>query len=97
VVTTFNEAFDRYLGTGCLAHVDKTRLSCQEAIQLIHKAGGVVVLAHPGLIKAPETYPMGELIDDLVSMGLDGIEVHHTDHSEEQIRYFEKWPKTEVY
>jgi len=90
VVTTFNEAFDRYLGTGCLAHVDKTRLSCQEAIQLIHKAGGVVVLAHPGLIKAPETYPMGELIDDLVSMGLDGIEVHHTDHSEEQIRYFEK-------
>lgn len=90
VVSTFDEAFDRYLGTGCLAHVDKARLSCQEAIQLINRAGGVAVLAHPGLIKAPETYPMGELIDDLVTMGLNGIEAHHTDHSEEQTRYFEK-------
>ena len=90
VVSTFDEAFDRYLGTGGLAHVDKVRLSCQEAIQLIKRAGGVAVLAHPGLIEAPETYPMGELFDDLVAMGLDGIEVHHTDHSEEQTRYFEK-------
>jgi len=90
VVATFDEAFDRYIGTGCLAHVDKARLSCQEAIQLINRAGGVAVLAHPGLLTPPDTYPMGELIDDLVAVGLNGIEAHHTDHSEEQIRYFEK-------
>jgi len=90
VVSTFDEAFDRYLGTDCPAYVDKARLSCQETIQLINRAGGVCVLAHPGLIKAPETYPMGELIDDLVLMGLNGIEAYHSDHSEEQTRYFEK-------
>ncbi|SMD04652.1 hypothetical protein SAMN02746065_12430 [Desulfocicer vacuolatum DSM 3385] len=90
VVATFDEAFDRYLATGRPAHVDKARLSCQDAIQLIKRAGGVAVLAHPGLISPPDTYPMGELIDDLVAMGLDGIEAHHTDHSEEQTRYFEK-------
>jgi ribonuclease III len=90
VVATFDEAFDRYLATGRPAHVDKARLSCQEAIQLINRAGGVAVLAHPGLIETSEAYPMGEIIDDLVAMGLNGIEAYHTDHSGEQTRYFEK-------
>ncbi len=90
VVDTFDQAFDRYLATGRPAHVDKARLSCQEAITLINRAGGIAVLAHPGLIKTSEAYPMGEIIDDLVTMGLNGIEAYHTDHSPEQIRYFEK-------
>ncbi len=89
-VATFDEAFDRYLATGRPAHVDKARLSCQEAIQLINRAGGIAVLAHPGLIETTEDYPMTEIIDTLTAMGLNGIEAYHTDHSPEQTRYFEK-------
>ena len=90
VVSTFDEAFDRYLATGRPAYVDKARLSCQEAIELINRAGGIAVLAHPGLIETTEDYPMGEIIDTLVTMGLNGIEAYHTDHTPEQTRYFEK-------
>lgn len=90
VVASFDEAFQHYLAGGCPAHVEKFRYACSEAISLITRAGGVAVLAHPGLLELPADYPMGEFVDDLIRMGLAGIEVYHTDHNPEQVRYFEK-------
>ena len=68
---SYQEGFDRYIGTGCPACVPKVRLKLNEAIDLVHGAGGVAVLAHPladGSVKHLET---------LVELGLDGMEVWH--------------------
>jgi hypothetical protein len=50
-------------------------MSADEAINLIHDAGGLAVMAHPGLNRTDEVIP------DLVAAGLDGIECFHTKHS----------------
>lgn len=69
------DAFDRYLGAGRPAYLDKRRVSIPEAIELIHRCGGIAVLAHPG----PES--THERIERLAAMGLDGLEVIHPSHS----------------
>jgi len=69
-VESVRDAFDRYLHHGGPAYV--ARLSPEEAVELIHAAGGAAVLAHPGLLPDPLA-----MIDRLVPVGLDGIEVMH--------------------
>lgn len=65
-------------------------LSIEEGIQLLHDAGGVVVLAHPSIIhRASDGEPLTERgVMDLVAMGLDGIEVFHYRLRERQRRHF---------
>ncbi len=70
-----DEAFERFLKKNRPAWVGKFKISAAEAIELIHQAGGVAVLAHPGLNRCDEVIP------DLVNAGLDGIECFHTKHS----------------
>jgi predicted metal-dependent phosphoesterase TrpH len=77
------EAFDRYLGAGRPAYVDKERLDIADGIALIHRAGGIAVLAHP----AGEG--RRERIEPLVAMGLDGLEVRHPSHSGEDRKRLE--------
>ena len=72
---TQDEAFDRFLKKGKPAWVPKFKMSAQEAIDLIHHAGGLAVMAHPGLNRTDEVIP------DLVAMGMDGLECFHTKHS----------------
>jgi predicted metal-dependent phosphoesterase TrpH len=76
-VATVREAFDRYLYNGGPAYVARRRLSPEEAIELIHSAGGVAVLAHPGLVTDYEA-----IVERLVPAGLDGVEVVHPDNPE---------------
>ena len=73
------DAFDRYLGAGKPAYVPKVRLSVAEAIELAHAGGGLAILAHPG--------PEGrrETIERYAALGLDGVEVRHPGHSNEDI------------
>lgn len=77
--TDLRDAFDRYLGNGRAAYVPKDRLPIEEAIAMIHDAGGVAVLAHPG---ASGTRAR---IEALVAHGLDGVEVRHPSHSHEDV------------
>jgi hypothetical protein len=69
------DAFDRYLGAGRPAYVGKEQLSMREAIGMIHTAGGLAVLAHPGAGGTRER------LDALKGMGLDGVEVKHPSHA----------------
>jgi predicted metal-dependent phosphoesterase TrpH len=71
------DAFDRYLGNGRPAFVAKDRLSMSDAIAMIHDAGGLAVLAHPGAAGTRAR------IESLVALGLDGVEVKHPGHSAE--------------
>ncbi len=77
IINDVEEAFEKYLNPGCPAFVPRYRLTPQDAVLLITKAGGVPVLAHPGL-DFPE-----HLLPELVSYGLKGIEVFHPSHSRE--------------
>jgi len=86
LVHSIEEAFDQYLGQGKPAYVDKQRLSCQKAIQIISDAGGVPVLAHPGLLNINKDSDLETLIVDLKKNGLKGVEVYYPEHSEEQVQ-----------
>jgi len=79
-VETFREAFDKYLGKDKPAYVKKYKVSCPRAIKTILEAGGIPVLAHPGLLTFTKSHQMGNFIDTLISYGLEGIEVYYTDH-----------------
>jgi hypothetical protein len=71
------ESFDRFLGNGRPAFVPKHHLEIGDAIRLVHDAGGVAVVAHPG---GDGTRAR---IEPLVALGLDGLEVRHPSHSAE--------------
>jgi predicted metal-dependent phosphoesterase TrpH len=71
----FKQAFERYLGNGRAAYVAKDKLSLADAIAIIHRAGGIAILAHPGSLGTRER------IAALALLGLDGLEVLHPSHS----------------
>lgn len=65
--------FDKYIGNGCKCFVDRPKVHPADAIKMIHRIGGVAILAHPCLCKTDrkEVYSM---IEELSLAGLDGIE-----------------------
>ena len=69
------DAFDRYLGAGRPAFVAKDQLGMRDAIAMVHVAGGLAVLAHPGPSATRER------LEALVALGMDGVEVKHPSHS----------------
>lgn len=81
-VETISEAFEKYIGIGGPAYVDKDNLSIEEIISLIKKSGGVAVLAHPILLSNEET------VEHVRNAGIDGIECVHSKHDKETIRRF---------
>jgi predicted metal-dependent phosphoesterase TrpH len=84
VVASIADAFDRYLGNGKPAYVDKYRPPCDEAIAAIHAAGGVAVMAHPGVVPIEPGQGLERLLAHLKTLGLDGIEVYYSQHSDAQ-------------
>jgi predicted metal-dependent phosphoesterase TrpH len=79
-INNIKEAFQKYIGKGCPAYVERYKLNSSEAIEIIDKLGGISVLAHPGLIRN-KTY-----IKKIVNLGVEGIEVYHSKHDDETIR-----------
>jgi predicted metal-dependent phosphoesterase TrpH len=73
--SSLDEAFERFLRKHRPAWVPKFKMSAAHAIELIHQAGGLAVMAHPGLNHNDEIIPA------MVEAGLDGIECFHTKHS----------------
>jgi len=77
-VYTVQEAFDRYIGKGKPAYVEKPRMQANTAIDLITSAGGVPVLAHPKLVHVDDK------IEELVGFGLKGIEAYYAKNTPEE-------------
>jgi predicted metal-dependent phosphoesterase TrpH len=73
--SNLDEAFERFLKKGRPAWVPKFKISAMDAVELIHQAGGLAVMAHPGLNHHDE------LIAILVAAGMDGLECFHSKHS----------------
>jgi predicted metal-dependent phosphoesterase TrpH len=87
IVETEKEAFDRFISDGGIAYVPKHALHPLDALTLIHGAGGVCVLAHPGMWKGEGAVP-DELIEAMAEGGMGGLEVDHPDHDETQRSYY---------
>ena len=74
IVASITEAFDRWLGRGCPAFVDREGDSPETVISTIHAAGGLASLAHPARTRVDERIPV------LRQAGLDALEAYHSDH-----------------
>ncbi len=78
-VAEFKEAFEKYLAYNKPAYVSRRRISAEEGISLIHAAGGVALLAHPGVYALPPRI-LDNMVFKLARVGLDGVEVYYSDH-----------------
>jgi 3',5'-nucleoside bisphosphate phosphatase len=72
-----SEAFELYIGEGRPAYVARRSATPAEVVAIIHRAGGVASIAHPGVSS------QDALIPELAATGLDALEAYHTDHSAE--------------
>jgi predicted metal-dependent phosphoesterase TrpH len=70
-----NEAFERYLGRGRVAYVEKPLPSLARVTALVHDVGGLAVAAHLG------DHGTEGQVREFQAQGLDGIEVRHPSHS----------------
>jgi 3',5'-nucleoside bisphosphate phosphatase len=79
--------FEEYLVPGAKAFVSRSWPSAEQAVELIHEAGGVAVVAHPYWdVKDPDQ--VRDLVESLVrDVGLDGIETFYPPHTEEQTKH----------
>ncbi len=82
-VTSVEEAFDRYLGTGGAAYVPKARLSGAEAAALAAASGGVAVLAHPYSLGL-EGAELARVVGELAEAGFAGLEAAYGRYSPRQ-------------
>ena len=73
-VTHMQEAFDRFLASGAPAFVTRPGSPPEVVAGIIHRAGGLASLAHPGRTRIDARIP------DLAAAGLDALEVYHSDH-----------------
>ena len=82
-VESVQDAFDKFIGINAPAYVERYKLIPHDVIKMVIKAGGIPVLAHPGLIKDDN------LIRQLIKEGLKGIEVYHPEHSYEDEKKYQ--------
>ncbi|MBA2663265.1 MAG: PHP domain-containing protein [Bradymonadaceae bacterium] len=73
-VDSVQQAFDLYLADGRPAYVGMDWIGVDDAIDLLHDAGGIVILAHPA------RYDIGGQLAGWVERGLEGLEVRHPAH-----------------
>ncbi|MEW8977461.1 MAG: PHP domain-containing protein [Symbiobacterium sp.] len=84
-VGSLKEAFERFLDRGRPAYVPRPKLEPAEAIAAVRRAGGVPVLAHPGLIGDDRW------VHEAIAAGIMGIEAYHTDHDDRQRAHYARW------
>ncbi len=82
VVQNIGEAFERFIGYDGPAYFPKMRLTPVAAIEFIHGAGGLAVIAHPA------TYGNDGLLYTVIAAGVDGIEVWHPEHNQRQVDHY---------
>lgn len=79
-IKSFAEAFDKYIGYGCPAYVERDKMTPMEAVELIAESKGLPVLAHPNTVTNPE-----KLVISLKAAGLVGIEAYYKDYKKAEI------------
>lgn len=85
-VASVQEAFDRWLGNGKPADVNRERLDPCESIDLVHRHGGVVFIAHAIYMGDNYAAPVEQLVD----WGVDGLETYYKNYDTETVAYHEQ-------
>ena len=80
-INSYFEAFNKYIGNGCVAYEKKVHVSPRSAFKIINDAGGLAFIAHPGIM--PEY-----ILKELIEAGVDGIEVVHPSHSSQMVKFY---------
>jgi len=83
-IKTIKEIFGKYLGFGKPCYVPSVSFSPEESIDVILRAGGVPVVAHPFVMHNDEH------VKKLISYGLRGIEAYHPEHNKGVTKHYEK-------
>ena len=76
-----------YCAQGKAAYAEVSFISLQEAISIIEESGGIPILAHPGN-NIKESI---NLLEQIISCGIKGIEVYSSYHSKEQVEFYKKF------
>ena len=88
LVPSVKEAFDKYLANGRPAYCGHQAITAEEAIDLIHKAGGIAFVAHLHLIRLSDE-ELRAFLTRLKAAGLDGIEGYYTEYTPEMQEKFQ--------
>ncbi len=80
-VRTFGEAFEKYIGSGCFAYVQRYKLTPIDAVRFIASANGLPVIAHP--IELPGLDELRHWLPDLCEAGMVGLETYYGQYTTE--------------
>jgi len=80
-INSYFEAFNKYIGNGCIAYEKKVHVSPRSAFKIISDSGGLSFIAHPGIM--PEN-----ILKELIESGVDGIEVVHPSHNPQLVKFY---------
>lgn len=76
------DAFQRFIGRGRPYYVPKPVAMPEHVVRTIREAGGLAVLAHPGITG------IDDAIEGLVAAGLSGVEAYHAEHTQQQREHY---------
>lgn len=85
-VHSIRGAFNEYLVPGGKAYVSRPIYHLQEAVDVLHGAGGIAIIAHPFNIGRKDM-EIEQLLNSLKSTGIDGVEAYYPTHSKKMRRY----------
>jgi len=97
IVNSTQEAFDRYLAEGRPCHIPKVKLLPAEAIELLHSAGAVTILAHPKYLGIPDSGRLRSELASFKEQGLDGIEVFYSQHTEAETALYQEIAREQAF
>lgn len=88
LASSVQDAFDRYVEKGQRYYLPRNFLSIEQSIEIILKAGGIPVLAHPFQYRLDDA-GLRRLIEHCIAQGLRGMECIYSGYSERQVAYLE--------
>ncbi len=89
VCSSINEAFKVWIGDDGRAYVPKRKLKPKQAMDILNNIGATSILAHPFALGLNFTKTEA-LVRELMKMGLDGMEVHYSEHNEAATKGFKE-------
>ena len=87
--TDIQNAFDEFLDESARGYVERHEVAVEVAISRITLAGGVSSMAHPVRVARNDWEKLGKYVGELARMGMQAIEVFHSDHSPENVAYYQ--------
>ena len=82
-----NDVFKDILRKDSPCYVPKVKIEVPYIIDIIHKAGGLAVMAHPKLVSSDE------YVVEMLAYDFDGMEVYHTKHNDDDVKRYKALAK----